>query len=103
MWFEVFEPHRTAELRTQGMHVDKQTTLVDGDIATLFRLTAEDALADPYRRFCTLFSPPALLSVCVRRADAVGICAHGLFRRRGIGPITRVHGCGQEALEVDLP
>jgi hypothetical protein len=58
MWFEVFEPHRKAELQTQGMHVAKQTTLADGDIATLFRLTAEDALADPYRRFCTLFFPP---------------------------------------------
>lgn len=58
MWFEVFEPHRTAELQTQGMHTDKQTLLADGDIATLFRLTAEDALADPYRRFCTLFFPP---------------------------------------------
>jgi len=58
MWFEVFEPHRVFELQTQGMHVDRQLLLADGDTATLFRLTAEDALADPYRRFCTLFFPP---------------------------------------------
>jgi hypothetical protein len=58
MWFEVFEPHRAAELRTQGMHVDRELLLADGDTATVFRLTAEEALADPYRRFCTLFFPP---------------------------------------------
>ncbi len=58
MWFEVFEPHRAAELQAQGMHIDKQRLLPDGDIATVFRLTAEEALADPYRRFCTLFFPP---------------------------------------------
>jgi hypothetical protein len=58
LWFEVFEPHRVTELQTQGMHIDRQQLLACGDTATVFRLTAEDALADPYRRFCTLFFPP---------------------------------------------
>jgi hypothetical protein len=57
-WFEVFEPHHVAELQAQGMQVDRQLSLADGDTATLLRLTAEDALADPYSRYCALFFPP---------------------------------------------
>lgn len=58
MWFEVLQPHHVVELQTQGMHIDRQLLLADGDTATILRLTAEEALADPYRRFCTLFFPP---------------------------------------------
>lgn len=58
MWFEVFEPPRAAELLTQGMHISREVPLADGETATLFRLTAEEAQANPYRRFCTLFFPP---------------------------------------------
>lgn len=58
MWFEAFEPHRAAELQAQGMHIDRQRFLPGGETATVFRLTAEDAVADPYRRFCRLFFPP---------------------------------------------
>jgi hypothetical protein len=58
MWFEVFQPHHVVELQTQGMHIDRQLLLSEGDTATVLRLTAEEALADPYRRFCALFFPP---------------------------------------------
>jgi hypothetical protein len=58
MWFEAFKAHHVVELQAQGMHIDRQLLLADGDTATVLRLTAEEALADPYRRFCTLFFPP---------------------------------------------
>src|SRR5580700_4124985 len=58
MLHEVYHSHQVAELETQGMHIDRQLLLADGDTATLLRLTAEDALADPYSRFCALFFPP---------------------------------------------
>jgi hypothetical protein len=58
MWFEVFQPHHVVELQTQGMRIDRRRLLSDGDTATVLRLTAEEALANPYRRFCTLFFPP---------------------------------------------
>jgi len=58
MWSEVFRPHHVVELQTQGMHIDRQVLLADGDTATVLRLTAQEALADPYRRFCALFFPP---------------------------------------------
>jgi hypothetical protein len=58
MWHEVLHPHHVAELRTQGMQIDRQLLLADGDTATVLRLTAEEALADPYRRCCALFFPP---------------------------------------------
>jgi hypothetical protein len=58
MWFEAFESHRVAELETQGMHLDSQRLLAGGKVSSVFRLTAEDARADPYSRFCTLFFPP---------------------------------------------
>ena len=32
--------------------------MAGGDTATLLRLTAEEALVDPYSRFCALFFPP---------------------------------------------
>ena len=54
----MIQPHHVIELQTQGMHIDRQLLLADGDTATVLRLTAEEALADPYRRFCTLFFPP---------------------------------------------
>jgi hypothetical protein len=58
MWHEVLHPHHVAELQTQGLHIDRQLMLADGETATVLRLTAEEALADPYRRFCALFFPP---------------------------------------------
>ena len=57
-WFEVFQSHHIVELQTQGMHIDRPLLLPDGDTATLLRLTAEDARADPYSRVCALFFPP---------------------------------------------
>ena len=58
MWFEVFQPHHVVELQTHGMHIDRRLLLADGETATVLRLTAEEAQADPYRRFCALFFPP---------------------------------------------
>jgi len=58
MWFEVIETHHATELQAQGMHIDRQLLLPEGESATLLRLTVEDALAHPYSRFCGLFFPP---------------------------------------------
>jgi hypothetical protein len=58
MWMEVFPPHHIEELKQQGMLIDRQLPLAGGRTATLLRLTREEALANPYARFCTYFFPP---------------------------------------------
>ncbi len=58
MWFEVWPPHHVNELRQNGMLIDGHRSLAGGCSATLLRLTHEDALANPFARFCGYFFPP---------------------------------------------
>lgn len=58
MWFEIWPSHHVQEVQLLGMRIDRQLPLKDGRAATLMRLTREDALANPYARFCTYFFPP---------------------------------------------
>jgi DNA-binding CsgD family transcriptional regulator len=58
MWMEVSPPHHVEELKQQGMLIDRQLPLAGGKTATLLRLKREEALANPYARFCSYFFPP---------------------------------------------
>jgi hypothetical protein len=61
MWAEVCHPDHAEELKAQGMDIDRQIVLPTGQVSTLMRLTAEEALARPFARFSSLFFPPAPL------------------------------------------
>jgi hypothetical protein len=58
MWFDIWAPHHVEELQKQGMRTDRQLLLPSGKTSTLMRLTAEDALANPYARYSGYFFPP---------------------------------------------
>lgn len=58
MWFEVWPPHHVNELQKSGMQIEGHRSLSGGSSATLLRLTRDDALANPYARFCAYFFPP---------------------------------------------
>jgi hypothetical protein len=60
MWMEVSPLYHAHELQQVGMHIDRQIPLAGGSIATLLRLTREDALANPYSRYSVYFFPPLL-------------------------------------------
>ena len=57
MWAEIWPPHHVQELRQQEMQIDRQLPLDGGKTATLMRLTRDEAVANPYARFCGYFFP----------------------------------------------
>jgi hypothetical protein len=58
IWLEIWPPHHVHELSQLGMIVDRQLPLAAGRVASLMRLTREDARANPYGRFASYFFPP---------------------------------------------
>jgi hypothetical protein len=58
MWFEVWPLHHVSELLQLGMQIESHRPLAGGSSSTLLRLTRDDALANPYARFCMHFFPP---------------------------------------------
>jgi hypothetical protein len=58
IWREVWPPKHVQELQQVGFHIVRQMPIADGRTTTMLRLEREDALANPYAQFATLFMPP---------------------------------------------